>query len=254
MNKQKPKNPILCALDTTEVGDAKVLTAKVRDIVGGIKLGLEFFCANGPKGVLQVTQASALPFFLDLKLHDIPNTVAGAMRAAVALEPFIVTVHTGGGRKMMEAAAEAAKEAAIDHGVDPPLVIGITVLTSLDQKDLKDAGINRDLAVQAREAALLAQESGLDGVVCSPKEVTFIRKDCGPKFRLITPGVRPSWAPMNDQKRVMSPAQAIGEGADYLVIGRPITAAKDPSSAAMRIANELSGTGPSNGKSAIDLA
>jgi len=254
MNKLQPKNPILCALDTTELGDATVLAAKVGDIVGGIKLGLEFFCANGPKGVLQVMKASALPIFLDLKLHDIPNTVAGAMRAAVALKPFIVTVHTGGGRKMMEAAVKAAREEVIDNAINPPLVIGITVLTSLDQEDLKEAGIARGLVTQARKAALLAQSSGLDGVVCSPKEVALIRKDCGPKFKLITPGVRPSWAPMNDQKRVMSPAQAIAEGADYLVIGRPITAAKDPGSAAMRIADELSGTGPSNGTPAFDVA
>ena len=201
-------NPVFCAIDTPDLGTATTWAARISDHVGGLKLGLEFFSAHGPKGVKQVMKASDLPVFLDLKFHDIPNTVAGAVRAACALKPFMLNVHAGGGKAMMQAAAEAAAEAAYD-GVGPrPLVIGVTVLTSLGDEDLAEVGMAGPAADQVIRLAVLAKESGLDGIVCSPREAARIRTECGPNFKLVTPGVRPDWAAANDQKRVMTPEEA----------------------------------------------
>jgi orotidine-5'-phosphate decarboxylase len=235
----KLKNPVLCALDTPDLGQATSWAAKLADTVGGIKLGLEFFNAQGPKGVSEVMRASALPLFLDLKFHDIPNTVAGAVNAVVPLKPFMINVHTNGGRAMMEAAAKAARDAAERHVVGRPLVIGVTVLTSMDDDDLREVGVNESAFDSVRRLAALAKVSGLDGVVCSPHEAAQLRKDLGPNFKLVTPGVRPAWAAANDQKRVMTPAEAIAAGADYVVVGRPITAAPDQAAAAKRLIMEL---------------
>lgn len=236
---QDLRNPIFCAIDTSDLGTATTWAARIGDHVGGIKLGLEFISAHGPKGVEQVMKASGLPAFLDVKFHDIPNTVAGAVRAISACRPFMINVHASGGRTMMQAAAEAAAEAAYEHVTPRPLVIGVTILTSLSDDDLAEVGMASSTADQAIRLAVLAKESGLDGVVCSPLEAARIRSECGPNFKLITPGVRPEWAAANDQKRIMTPEQAIAEGADYLVVGRPITAADDPSAAAQRIATAL---------------
>ncbi|NKB43446.1 MAG: orotidine-5'-phosphate decarboxylase [Alphaproteobacteria bacterium] len=236
---QELRNPIFCAIDTSDLGTATTWAARIGDHVGGIKLGLEFISAHGPKGVMQVMKASGLPAFLDVKFHDIPNTVAGAVRAIAAVKPYMINVHAGGGRAMMRAAAEAASEAAYEHVVPRPLVIGVTILTSLADDDLAEVGMAASTAEQAVRLAVLAKESGLDGVVCSPLEASRIRSECGPNFKLVTPGVRPEWAAANDQKRIMTPEQAIAEGADYLVVGRPITAADDPSAAAQRIATAL---------------
>jgi orotidine-5'-phosphate decarboxylase len=233
------RNPIFCAVDTTEVGVATGLAAKVGDSAGGLKLGLEFFSANGIKGVQQVQKASGLPIFLDLKFHDIPNTVAGAVRAACQLGISILTIHTCGGRAMMEAAAKAATDATYEFPKPRPLIVGVTVLTSMDDGDLTDVGVNGPVRDQVRRLAELAKLSGLDGVVCSPLEVEMLRADLGPSFKLVAPGVRPLWAAANDQKRFMSPADALKAGADILVIGRPITAAADPAAAATRIAAEI---------------
>jgi len=235
----KLKNPILCAIDTSDLGQATSWAAKLADAVGGIKLGLEFFNARGPKGVIEVMRASELPLFLDLKFHDIPNTVAGAVKSVVPLKPAIINVHAVGGRAMMEAAAKAAREAAEEHMVDRPLVIGVTVLTSMDDTDLGEIGVAGTAFDQVRRLAELAKISGLDGVVCSPHEAAALRRDLGPNFKLITPGVRPSWAATNDQKRVMTPAEVLAAGADYMVIGRPITGAPDQAAAAKRIVMEL---------------
>jgi len=236
----KLRNPVFCALDTPEIGHATSWAAKLADTVGGIKLGLEFFNAQGPKGVNEVMRASAgLPLFLDLKFHDIPNTVAGAVNAVVPLKPFMINVHAAGGRAMMEAAAKAARDAAEKHIVDRPLVIGVTVLTSMDDADLNEAGVSGSAFDQVRRLAELAKISGLDGVVCSPHEASALRKDLGPNFKLVTPGVRPAWAAANDQKRVMTPSEAVNAGADVVVVGRPITAAPDPAAAAKRIVMEL---------------
>ena len=224
---------IFVAIDTPDLTTASDLTAAVGSTVGGIKLGLEFFVARGPDGVGQIaTAAGSAPLFLDLKLHDIPNTVAGAVRSAARLKPAFITLHASGGEAMMRAAADAA-------GSSGAKLLGITVLTSLDDEDLAAVGQSRPGADQVRRLAALAQRSGLDGVVCAPPEVPLLRSDCGPDFTLVVPGVRPSWAAADDQKRVMTPAEAVANGADYLVIGRPITRAADPAEAVRRIAAEL---------------
>ncbi len=233
------KTPVFCALDTTDLSRATGLAAKVADAIGGLKLGLEFFTAQGPKGVKQIQKASDLPIFLDLKLNDIPNTVAGAVRAVAPLGAYMLTVHTNGGRAMMEAAAKAASEAAYEVVKARPLIVGVTVLTSFDNDDLAEIGVESKVVDQVRRMAELAKRAGLDGVVCSPREVAMLRSDLGDGFKLVTPGVRPEWASKDDQKRIMSPLEAMSAGADYLVVGRPITAAKDPASAAARIAAEL---------------
>jgi orotidine-5'-phosphate decarboxylase len=217
---------IFCAIDTPDRGRARTLAQAVRSAVN-IKLGLEFFVANGPAGVREVAGDTA--FFLDLKLHDIPNTVAGAVRSAAALSPGFLTVHCAGGAAMLRAAAEAAAAAG---GRRRMKLLGVTVLTSLDDKDLAAVGQQGPAAEQARRLALLARDNGLDGVICSPQEVTALRAACGPDFLLVVPGIRPAGAAIGDQKRVMTPQATLTAGADYLVIGRPITEAPDPAAAA----------------------
>lgn len=233
------RNPVFCAIDTTDLNAATRLAARIGDTVGGIKLGLEFFTSQGRRGVEQVAKASEAPLFLDLKFHDIPNTVAGAIRAAVQLRPAIVNVHAAGGRTMMQAAARAASDAAAEFAVPRPMVLAVTVLTSMDDDDLAGTGVGRAVTDQVRALAALAKESGIDGVVCSPREATLLRADLGPDFKLLCPGVRPHWAGADDQKRIMTPAEAVAAGADYLVVGRPITAAADPIAAAEKIVSEL---------------
>ncbi|MEQ8665029.1 MAG: orotidine-5'-phosphate decarboxylase [Rhodospirillales bacterium] len=232
----KPTERIFVAIDTPDLGRAVSLAQSLRGLVGGVKLGKEFFTANGPQGVHEIS-AAGMPVFLDLKFHDIPNTVAGAVRSSLALKPVIVNVHAAGGRAMLEAARDAAAEA----GADRPLVIAVTVLTSLDRADLDATGIHDSVVEQVTRLAVLARDSGLDGVVCSAHEIMRLRGACGRDFKIITPGIRPEWAASGDQKRIVTPAEAINLGADYLVIGRPITGADDPADAARRIADELSG-------------
>ena len=224
-------NPILCAIDTAELDRARRLTAAVSGVVGGIKLGLEFFIAQGPEGVRAVTGREAT-LFLDLKLHDIPNTIAGALSAALALDPLLVTLHSAGGSAMMRAAAAA-------RGSRRTKLLGVTVLTSLDDNDLAATGQAGPTSAQVRRLALLAKEAGLDGVICSPQEVAMLRQVCGKDFLLVVPGIRPAGAATGDQKRVQTPRAAIEAGADYLVIGRPITEASDPTAAARAILAEL---------------
>lgn len=233
-------NPIYVAIDTPDLSRATALAAMLADTVGGLKLGLEFFTANGVKGVREVAKAGGgLPIFLDLKFHDIPNTVAGAVRAACAAKPAILNVHACGGRSMMEAAVKAALDGADAHITDRPMVIAVTVLTSMDDHDLSETGVTRPIEDQVVGLARLTKESGLDGVVCSAHEAAALREALGPRFKLIVPGVRPAWAQDDDQKRIMTPAEAIAAGADILVIGRPITGAADPAEAARRILQEL---------------
>jgi len=226
-------NPVFVAIDTADPAKARALAIAAGPHVGGIKLGLEFFCRMGPEGVRQV--AGSRPLFLDLKLHDIPNTVAGGIRSVANLEPYLVTVHAAGGKAMMRAAADAAAEA----GGRRIRLLGVTVLTSLDESDLHSVGQQGPAAAQAQRLAALAQESGLDGVVCSPHEVTLLRRQCGPDFILVVPGIRPVGVAKGDQKRVMSPGEAMLAGATHLVIGRPITAAPNPERAARDIAESL---------------
>ncbi len=232
------RNPILVAIDTPDPGRARDLARRVGEAAGGIKLGLEFFNANGPEGVREVA-AGHDTLFLDLKFHDIPNTVAGAVRAAVRLRPAILNVHAAGGPAMMRAARQAADEEAAELGVPRPLVIAVTVLTSLDDPDLGSVGQKGPVADQVVRLAGLARECGLDGVVCSPREIVPVRAACGPGFTLVVPGIRPAGAAMGDQKRTMTPAEALAAGADWLVIGRPITGAGDPAAAARQITAEL---------------
>jgi len=206
-------------------------------VVGGLKLGLEFFVANGPKGVRRVVPAD-VPLFLDLKLHDIPNTVAGAVRAAAELAPLLLTLHAAGGPAMMRAAVDAAERAQL-AGQARIRLLGVTVLTSLDEGDLAALGQEGPVAEQVRRLALLARAGGLDGVVCSPREVAQLREVLGPDFLLVVPGIRPAGAQAGDQKRVMGPRAAMQAGADYLVVGRPITEAEHPAAAAQALLNEL---------------
>jgi orotidine-5'-phosphate decarboxylase len=228
------ENPIFCALDTTDVGQAVEIAQEVKSHVGGLKIGLEFYNANGPKGARAITDLG-VPVFFDLKLHDIPNTVAGGIRAVLDLEPAIINVHASGGRAMMQAAASEASKA----GLKSPLVIGVTVLTSLDDQDLADVGVTGNSSGQVLRLAQLAQSSGLGGVVCSALEIAAIRQSCGQDFKLIVPGIRPEGGDAGDQKRIMTPQMARDLGADVLVIGRPITQATSPREAATRIAQSL---------------
>ena len=229
---------ILVALDTTDVAEAKRLAGELAGAVGGVKLGLEFFNSNGPDAVRAVA-AVGQKLFLDLKFHDIPTTVAGAVRAVVPLAPAIINVHAAGGAAMMRAAAEATAEAAASNGTERPMVVAVTVLTSLDEDDLAAVGQSGPAGDQAVRLAELARAAGLDGAVCSPREAAAVRAACGPDFKLIVPGIRPNWTSADDQKRITTPADAVAAGADYLVIGRPITTAPDPLEAAKLIAEEL---------------
>jgi orotidine-5'-phosphate decarboxylase len=231
-------NPIFVALDTTEPARAAALAANLKGLVGGIKLGLEYFNATGPAGI-EAVAGLGMPVFLDLKLHDIPNTVAGGMRGVVRLRPVLTTIHASGGGTMMKAAAEAARDEAARLGVAPPKVVAVTVLTSLDQAAAESVGFGGPVIDQVKRLAALAQASGLDGIVCSPHEVEAVRALTGPGFTLVVPGIRPAWAEAGDQKRVLTPREARDKGADVLVIGRPITGAADPAEAARRIAAEL---------------
>lgn len=222
-------SPIYVAIDTPDLERAKAITSKVRNHVGGIKLGLEFFSANGRAGIKQMA-ALKLPIFLDLKFHDIPNTVAKAIQALRPLAPSILTVHAGGGRAMMEDAKAAAPEGT--------RVVAVTVLTSFDEGDLKSVGCAADPHAQVERLTGLAREAGLDGVVCSGKEVAAAKK-LWPEGFFVVPGVRPANSAAGDQKRVMTPRAALDGGASILVIGRPITQAADPDQAARAIAATL---------------
>ena len=222
-------NPIYVAIDTPLLDDALTLAAKVKGHVGGLKLGLEFFCANGHHGVHEVAKLG-LPIFLDLKLHDIPNTVAKAMQAIHVLEPAIVTIHAAGGRAMMEDAKAAAGEKT--------KVVAVTLLTSLDADDMAATGMVGNPADQVRRLADLAREAGLDGIVCSGQEVKAVHKAWKDGF-FVVPGLRPAGSAMGDQKRAVTPRQARDDGASVLVIGRPIVKADDPAAAARAIEGTL---------------
>jgi len=227
--------PILLAIDTTDAARAAALIAAAGPHVGGIKLGLEYFCARGPEATAKAAAGKFL--FLDLKLHDIPNTVASAVRAVAPLAPDLLTIHASGGSAMIQAARAAAEQNAA--GGKRTKLIGVTVLTSLDEADLEAIGQRGGTRDQALRLAALAQANGLDGVVCSPREVGALRAECGPDFVLVVPGIRPAGAELGDQKRVMGPPEAVAAGATHLVIGRPITAAPDPAAAARAIAASL---------------
>src|SRR5258706_6422668 len=231
---------LFCALDTVDLALARHLARQLAGVVDGVKLGLEFFTANGPPGVRAI-QEQGLPIFLDLKFHDIPNTVAGGMTAAAALGVAIITVHASGGGAMLAAAKAAALRGAATSGVAPPSIVGITVLTSLGEDDLATVGQHGPLPDQAQRLADLSLASGLDGIVCSAREAALLRKRLGPAALLVVPGLRPAWAEANDQKRVVTPGDAVRLGADVLVVGPPVTTARDPADAPRRIVAAVRG-------------
>jgi len=227
------KNPVFVALDTPDLNQALALAAAVKPYVGGLKAGFEFLTALGPSA-LRALVATGLPVFADTKFHDIPNTVGAASREIARLGVTVFNIHASGGEAMMRAAATEAR------AVNPKVrIIAVTVLTSLDDADLEAVGQRGPAADQVVRLAELAQKSGLDGVVCSSREIAALRRTCGPDFQLVVPGIRPAGGDLGDQKRVMTPTEAARAGADILVIGRPITAAADPAAAARAIAEEL---------------
>ena len=233
------KDQLIVALDVSNRAEAMSLVRELVDVTGFFKVGMELFYAEG-SGIVQEIAASGAGVFLDLKLHDIPNTVGRAARVLVRSGASIINVHAAGGSAMMQSAGAAAREEAARLGLSAPAVVAVTVLTSIDRDAFSvELGYAGAIADRVRSWALLARESGLDGVVCSPREIEIVRKACGPDFKIITPGIRPAGAELNDQRRVMSPGEAIKAGASQIVVGRPITAAPDPRAAAAAIRAEL---------------
>ena len=222
-------SPIYVAIDTPDMERARAIASAVKRHAGGLKLGLEFFCHNGRHGVLELAELG-LPVFLDLKLHDIPNTVAKSIQALAPITPAVLTVHAAGGRAMLEDAKAAAPAGT--------KVVAVTVLTSLDGDDLASIGVSTDSHGQVERLAALAKEAGLDGIVCSGNEVAAARRKWKDGF-FVVPGIRPANAHVGDQKRIMTPRKAIDAGASILVIGRPVTAAEDPGMALREIAGTL---------------
>ena len=225
------KNPIIAALDLPDSQEAIKLAEAIAPAVGAFKIGKELFVSAGPDIVKRVRDTGA-SVFLDLKFHDIPNTVAKAVASAVRLDVQMLTVHTCGGTAMLKAAVKAAD--------DGPLVLGVTVLTSMDENDLADVGVQQSPADQVLHLAQLATQAGLKGLVCSPKEIAPLREVLPPVVQLVTPGIRPAGTDSGDQKRVMAPAMAMNAGSSWLVIGRPIYAAENPRQAAEDILSSLS--------------
>jgi orotidine-5'-phosphate decarboxylase len=231
---------LLIALDVPTGGEALRLADLLRGSVGGFKIGSQLFTAEGP-AIVRALTGRGDRVFLDLKFHDIPNTVANAVAAAASLGVWMVNVHASGGTKMMQAAAEAARKTASTEGRPAPLVIAVTVLTSMTAAAMSEAGTNAPVIEQVSRLARLAQEAGLDGVVASPQETSVIRALCGPGFAIVTPGIRGGAAvtSKDDQERTMTAAGAIAAGSSYLVVGRPVIAAPDPREAVEKIAAEI---------------
>ena len=231
---------ILVALDVASAAEALALADRLRGAVGGFKIGKQLFTAEGP-GLVRQLVGRGDRIFLDLKYHDIPNTVASAVAAATSLGAWMVNVHAAGGPAMLGAARQAAHEAAGRRGGTPPLVIAVTVLTSMDDATLREIGVNHTPIDQVERLARMTLAAGLDGVVASPQEVVAIRRACGPSFVVVTPGIRGGTATSgpDDQRRTATPSGAIAAGSSFLVIGRPITGAADPRGAAQRMAEEI---------------
>jgi len=234
------KERVILALDVNTEDEAITLVKKLREHVGLFKVGMQLYTAGGPQVVRRIQDLGG-SVFVDLKFHDIPNTVASAGRVMTRLRCAMFTTHASGGTEMLRALAQAVEDEAANLGVKPPLVLAVTVLTSIVQRILEEDLLIGGMTVKdvAVEWACLAEAAGAGGVICSPLEAEEIRAVCGPEFKLVTPGIRPRWAAKNDQKRITTPGDAIKLGADYIVVGRAITGADDPVSAAMRIADEI---------------
>jgi orotidine-5'-phosphate decarboxylase len=226
---------LLVALDVDTAAEARALADSLRGAVGGFKIGSRLFTTDGPALVEQLV-ARGDRVFLDLKFHDIPHTVAGAVGAATRLGVWMLTLHAAGGAAMMRAASDAAREEASRRSIEPPLVIAVTMLTSLDESALSEVGFSGSMTVQVEKLALLAQTAGLAGVVASPREIVPIRQSCGTRFTIVTPGIRGAEDAHGDQSRTMPAPDALNAGANYLVVGRPIIAATNPRQAADRLA------------------
>ncbi|MHC1769810.1 MAG: orotidine-5'-phosphate decarboxylase [Verrucomicrobiia bacterium] len=232
------QNPIIVALDVAEVDRAARLVEELAPHVGAFKVGAELFTLAGPEIVRRI-RGTGLSVFLDLKFHDIPNTVAKAVAAAVRLDVQMLTVHASGGLAMLRAAEQASQETAAARGTEPPLVLGVTVLTSLDSDELSEIGFQGNAAKQVERLAGLAARAGLRGLVCSPLETVALRQVLPSRMKLVTPGIRGTGQAANDQRRTLSPAEALAAGADWLVIGRPICGATSPADAARAILASL---------------
>jgi orotidine-5'-phosphate decarboxylase len=231
------RDRIIIALDVQTKDEGIALVSRLRD-ARTFKVGLELFTAEGP-ALFKKLKALRKDVFLDLKLHDIPNTVAGAVRSAFRHGVQMMTIHTSGGREMMAKASETARQVSAELGRPKPVLLGVTVLTSLKGADLEEVGMGPNVTDQVLRLAGLAKAAGMDGVVCSPQEIEVLRKEYGRDLVVVTPGIRPVWAAAQDQKRIMTPAEAVAKGADYLVIGRPITAAPSPGEAFLKVVAEL---------------
>lgn len=233
------RDRLIVALDVSDAGKAFELVEQLAPHTGMFKVGMELFYSQGIEVIRQIKKRNGR-IFLDLKLHDIPNTVARAARVLARLGVDMINVHAAGGREMMQAASEAVRQESETLGIKPPLIIAVTILTSISQETFKnELGFPGEIGERVSAWARMAEDAGMDGVVASPREVTAIRRVCGPEFVIVTPGVRPAGSTRDDQKRVMSPGEAIKAGSTYLVVGRPITGAADPIQGARAVVEEI---------------
>ena len=239
-NKVSASDQVIVALDTPDLKVVKSLVKRLHKVIPHFKVGSELYTAHGPEAVKAVRWAGG-HVFLDLKFHDIPNTVAGAIREAASLNVFMINIHACGGSEMMEAAMQAAEEVARKNKTKRrPKIVGVTVLTSISENEMhQELGISKSLEEHVLHLARMADRAGLDGIVASARELPIIRSKMGRDFIVVTPGIRPEWSVKGDQSRIMTPKKALSLGADYLVVGRPITAAKDPLEAAHKLLAEL---------------
>jgi orotidine-5'-phosphate decarboxylase len=237
--KDNPKDKIIFALDVEHFSEAQRWVNMLRDRVGMFKVGKQLFTHAGPK-VVDMIRKKEQKVFLDLKFHDIPNTVAKASEEATKLEVAMFNLHALGGFEMMKKTVQASRETAKSLGIPRPLVLAVTILTSMDESVMKEVGIQGPILEEVGRLALLSMKAGVDGVVASPQEIGIIRERCGGKFLIVTPGIRLPSEKKDDQKRTLSPKEAIADGADYLVIGRPIKEAKDPLEAVQKIIEDIS--------------
>ncbi len=235
-----PKDRIILALDVDTQAEAVQIVKQLGCVLGTFKVGMQLYNTCGPDIVHRINDLGG-KVFIDLKFHDIPNTVAAASRVMTRLGCAMFNLHAAGGKEMMKAAALQAEQEAVRLGGQAPLILAVTVLTSISQAELETEMLIKDLPLAdvVKTWATMARECGMNGVVCSPQEITIIRKACGPEFKIVTPGVRPAWSEAGDQKRITTPRQALDLGADYMVIGRPILKAEDRLAAASRIIEEL---------------